>query len=246
MSGNLQGILWLFAYYIISASAIALTGRLLSLPKELIRKSYHIMVSLSIFLLLQLFTTWQMAMLTTTGLFLTAYFVVWGAERLSFLKPLFINRGTKTSEVRKQIIYISITFAFLISLFWGVLGEGWKPYAALGLVAWGCGDAAAAIFGKKFGKKKFSFAWFDKAKTWEGTTAMVIASAVGIFLVLKLMTNLPLVIILISATLLGMGGGIVELVSKKGSDTLTIPISIALLAVPLNLTLIFVWKWFSL
>ena len=82
---------------------------------------------------------------------------------------MFSERG----ELRKQLIYVQLSFALLILIFWGVLGVDWRYVAAVAIMGWGFGDAAAALIGKAFGRRRVFHYLVDLGKTYEGTAAVI-------------------------------------------------------------------------
>lgn len=60
---------------------------------------------------------------------------------------------------------------------------------------------------------------------------MIVASFAGIFITLTLLAGTPWVLSLAASVLLAFTAGGVELVSKKGYDNLTIPLTVAFLSV---------------
>lgn len=60
-------------------------------------------------------------------------------------------------------------FAVVVTICWGFFGD--KNLALVSLYAWGFGDAAAALIGKKFGKHKIKAPMLDGKKSYEGTNS---------------------------------------------------------------------------
>jgi dolichol kinase len=104
---------------------------------------------------------------------------------------------------------------------------------AVAVMAWGFGDAAAALVGKFLGKRTIIHAWVEGAKTHEGSMAMMLAAFVAVFLTLLFLSELSWYISLLVALVVAPISAVVELFSKRGTDTLTIPLATAAVAFPL-------------
>jgi phytol kinase len=95
------------------------------------------------------------------------------------------------------------------------------------VMAWGFGDAAAALVGKAWGRRRIQHRWVDGAKTMEGTGAMYAVSSVAILGSLMAYTALPWYWCLVAAVLIAPICAVVELISHRGIDTITVPYATA-------------------
>ncbi|NLJ79437.1 MAG: phosphatidate cytidylyltransferase [Firmicutes bacterium] len=224
----------LLVYYLVGLVLIPTALKAWSkLPKEVIRKIQHVGYSLSIFILLRLFSTWYMALAGAFLLVILAYPALIFLERTALYKKWFVDRSERGGELRKQLLYVQLSFAILIFLFWGLLGAKWHYTVAVAVMAWGFGDAAAALVGKFFGKRNIIHRWVEGAKTCEGTMAMIVTAFGAIFLTLLLYAGLPWYLSLLVAFLVAPVSGIAELFSRRGTDTLTVPLLTAAVVFPL-------------
>lgn len=203
------------------------------LPDEVIRKIQHVAYSLSVFILLRLFSAWYTAVAAAFLLVLLAYPVLFLIEKTSFYKRLFVDRTEHGGELRKQLICVQLSFAVLIFLFWGLLGVKWRYLVVVAVMAWGFGDAAAALVGKFFGKKSIVHRWIEGVKTLEGTAAMIIIAFIAIFVTLLFCSGLSWPVCLLIAFIVAPVSGMVELFSLRGTDTLTVPLATAAIVFPL-------------
>ena len=236
-SDLLAGVV-LIAYYIVGLVPIPLMLKAWSkVPHEVIRKLQHVTYSLSVFILLRLFSTWYMAVAGAFLLVVLAYPALYLLEKTAIYKKLFVDRKERGGELRKQLLYVQLSFAILIFLFWGLLGANWQYIVAAAVMAWGFGDAAAALVGKFFGKRIIFHRWVDGAKTHEGLAAMMLAALAAVFFTLLFLSDLSWYICLIVSLVVAPICGVVELVSKRGSDPLTIPLAAAAAAFPLVILL---------
>jgi len=231
---DLMGALILLAYYLIVVALMPIMLRYwFGVPKEYIRKIHHVGYSMSIFILLHFFSTWYMAVGAAFLLVLVGYPALLLIEKTSFYQRLFVDRTKGRGELRKQLLYVQLSFALLIFIFWGLLGTSWHFITAVAVMAWGFGDAAAALVGKAIGRRKVINRYIEKAKTLEGTAAMIIAASLALFLTLIFYAGLPWLSSLLISLIAAPVCGIVELFSRKGLDTLTVPITTSLVIFPL-------------
>lgn len=224
---TLGSIIIIMYYLVLGLILPFILTRLLKLPTEWMRKGHHFAHTTTIFLYLYLFDSWQVAIVTILLLTVLFYIALSFLERFSFFTNNIAQR--KDGEFRKSLITGNISIALLIFIFWGVLGEDWKYVGIIGALIWAFGDAAAALVGKSIGRRKITHPWVDSKKTVEGTLAMVIVSGIVLLLSLMFYADLKWYETLLIALLVAPLSAIVELVSKKGSDTLTLPISAGLM-----------------
>jgi len=115
----------LIAYYLVFClllpTALKAWARV---PAELVRKLQHVAYSLSVFLLLRLFSAWYWAIAAAALLVLLAYPCLMALERSPRYRRLFVDRAARGGELRKQLIYVQLSFAVLIAVFWGDWGSG--------------------------------------------------------------------------------------------------------------------------
>ncbi|HWO55999.1 MAG TPA: SEC59/DGK1/VTE5 family protein [bacterium] len=106
-----------------------------------------------------------------------------------------------------------------------ILFSGWLcplvfsvPAAALGMSTIILGDAAAALVGRRWGRHRFE----NGSRSWEGSTAFLLASLIPAFLI----PGLPLWIGLIAAPL----ATVTEAISECVDDNLSVPLVVGLFA----------------
>ena len=192
MPNDLLAAVILMAYYLVFLLLLPTLLKVwLKLPTELVRKIQHVAYSLSIFLLLELFSTWYLAIAAAFLLVLIAYPVLILVEKSSWYKRTFVDRAVRGGELRKQLIYVQLSFAVLIFIFWGLLGSSWYYIVAVAVMAWGFGDAAAALVGKAFGRRRVLNILMDGGKTYEGTGAMMLFAGLAAFLTLLFYAGQP-------------------------------------------------------
>ncbi len=113
-------------------------------------------------------------------------------------------------------VYFPISLLILVALTFGVLEN---PFiGAVGILVMGYGDGLAAVIGKAYGKHKLAF-----GKSIEGSITMFVASFIVVFLI-SLFTQ-SIAISLILALGVSALATIVELITPKGIDNLSVPLS---------------------
>ena len=116
-------------------------------------------------------------------------------------------------------------FFVLICVCWGWLGQKYLVIASV--IAWGFGDAAAALVGKRFGKNYIQGRMVEGRKSLEGTLAMFVAAFFSVLAVLAINVSMSWSGYLLIACITAAVSAFVELFTKNGMDTLTCPFSAA-------------------
>lgn len=144
-------------------------------------------------------------------------------ENLGFYKSLFVEKAKH--EVITSFVLLFGLIAVLFTVFWGIFGDSHEYIAVAAIMAWGPGDGMAAIVGKNYGKHKISGKWIEGMKSLEGSIAMAVTSFVCTLPVLLFMSNLSWYISVIFAIVIAPIASLTELFTKKGLDTITVPIA---------------------
>lgn len=200
--------------------------RAFKLSFEVVRKMYHLVMVLSFIPLMELFSSWYVAALAAIGFAVIVYPILALVENSSLFKRIAVER--EEGEFKRSMIVSQVTYVLLISVFWGLLGPEWRYVAVVAVMAWGFGDAAAALVGKKYGRNRIIHPRIDGPKTMEGTEAMWITAGLAVFLTLLIYAGQPWLMSLAAALLVAPVCALVELFTQKGLDTLTVPVSASL------------------
>lgn len=222
----MSGFFVFIAYYIIGASLLLLIHKVFSIPRELFRKMLHMVCVLSIFVLLYAFDTWYWAACSALLFALLIYPVIGFLERYPRFMEILVER--KSGEIRSSLMLVFFMMALMIAVFWGIFGPGRKVVIAAAVMAWGLGDAAAALVGKALGKHPIHHPRVEGPKTLEGTLAMGIVSACAVFITLLCYGILPWYFSFIVACLVAPICALTELYSRNGIDTFTVPLAAGL------------------
>jgi len=226
LHNDLIGVGLYIGFIIILGLPTVLLKVYFNVPFELMRKMYHLVITLSIFPLMMLFSTWYMAVLAAFTLVLIAYPLLKLVENSSIYKRIAVER--EYGEFKRSLIIVQASIALMIFVFWGLLGEEWKYVAVVAVMAWGFGDAAAALVGKNFGRRRILHPRIEGTKTLEGTHAMFVTAGLAIFFTFLIYVGQPWYVSLLVALVVAPVSAIVELFSNRGMDTLTVPISTGL------------------
>lgn len=182
---------------------------------EFTRKIVHITVGVWIIPTLLLFTKWHWAAL------LPAVAIVGNSLSLRYNLLRGIERGVKTDF---GTVLFPISFVICLALFF----PSRHPEAAgVGIIIMALGDAAAAIFGKAYGRHKYSF--LGAKKSFEGSAAMFVVSAAAAFVTMLVFgVSAPLAATV--AVCCAAVGTVLEAAGRWGLDNFTVPVACAALA----------------
>lgn len=225
----LHGFGILCGYFLVCASSALLLRHFVRIPSEVFRKLLHIILLCSLFVWIYVFQTWWIASLTALVFVAIIYPLLSLAEKLNCYSELLTER--KSGEIKRSLILVFSMFAALNSICWGWLGKRWLVLACI--CAWGFGDAAAALIGKKYGRHYLEGKLIEGRKSIEGTFAMFTVSFVSVFIVLLIKGNVAWHISLIIAALAAAASAVVELYTRNGMDTITCPFAAAAVILPL-------------
>lgn len=230
--GDLIGSVALLIYYLVIVVSVPTLFKILGAPTEVVRKLQHVGYAMSIFLMLRLFSAWYYALLGAGLLVALAYPVLKMFEGSKVYSLMLVDRTKQGGELRMQLLLVQLTFAALIVLFWGLHGVRFRYLAAVAVMAWGFGDAAAALVGKYFGRHHVNNRFVDEAKTFEGSGAMLITAVAAVFLTMYYYGGSSLLSSLIVALVAAPVASLTELFSRRGIDTVTVPLAVSLVILP--------------
>ena len=124
--------------------------------------------------------------------------------------------------------FYAASIAALFALFWR---PGLHAYAAIGVLVMTWGDALAALIGRRWGRRKYVVAGITKS--WEGSLTMWLVSSTAIAAVFSTsslwLQGEPLGwgLVAIGAIALGALSAILEMLSWRGLDNITVPLASA-------------------
>ena len=222
------------AFIVLLAASLILVRFTTKVPDYIFRKLLHVVAFTSILPLVLSTEIWWIAAAVEVLFLLLVIIALHFFEHFSFYKSLFVEKAKH--EVIRSFVALFGLMTVMIAVFWGIFGRE-HLYIAIGaIMAWGPGDAAAAIIGKNFGKHKLHGRYIEGIKSVEGSIGMAVTSFVCLLPVLLTMSSLPWSVSLLFALITAPIASLTELFTKGGWDTISVPIVSSLV---LCLTMIF-------
>jgi len=222
------------AFIVLLAASLILVRFTTKVPDYIFRKLLHVVAFTSILPLVLSTEIWWIAAAVEVLFLLLVIIALHFFEHFSFYKSLFVEKAKH--EVIRSFVALFGLMTVMIAVFWGIFGRE-HLYIAIGaIMAWGPGDAAAAIIGKNFGKHKLQGRYIEGIKSVEGSIGMAVTSFVCLLPVLLTMSSLPRPVSLLFALITAPIASLTELFTKGGWDTISVPIVSSLV---LCLTMIF-------
>lgn len=220
-------VLGIYVGYIVTLAVILIIVRFTTkVPDYIFRKLLHIVAFTSIIPLAYSTNVWWIAVAVEIFFLILVIAALGGFEKFSFYKKLFVEKAEH--EVIVSFITLFSLMALMLAVFWGGLGAEHEYIAVAAIMAWGPGDAVAAIVGKKLGKHKLQGKMIEGVKSVEGSIGMAITSFICVLPLLLLMSHHPWYISLAFSFAIAPIASLTELFTKKGWDTITVPIVSAL------------------
>lgn len=229
MNEFLSGTGYLLIYFIVLASLAVVLRLLTRVPDEVFRKLLHGILLGSLLVWVLAFKTWWISVLSVVVFETAVYPILMVAERIKGYSRLLTER--KSGELKRSLLIVFTMFAVVLSVCWGWLGD--KLLVLASVYAWGFGDAAAALVGKRFGKHPLEGKHIEGRKSVEGTVAMFLVSLVSVFVILLLRGGLNWLPVLLVAVVTAGVSATVELFSMRGNDTIFCPLAAMAVMLPL-------------
>lgn len=230
--GKVLGIY--LAFIVVFASALLVVRYTTRIKDYIFRKLLHIVAFTSILPLVFSTDIWWIAVAVEILFLIVVIIALHLLENFPFYKGLFVEKAKH--EVIVSFISLFGLITVLIAVFWGIFGREHLYIAVGAIMAWGPGDAVAAIVGKIYGRHKLQGKRIEGVKSVEGSGGMAITSFVCLLLVLLSMSGLSRGVALVAALVVAPVAALTELYTKGGRDTITVPIVSALL---LSVTMMF-------
>ena len=206
------------------AGLIVLFIRFVLKPEDYVyRKVLHICAVSTILCFILPASTWWISVLDILTILFLINVTLLILERTKLYPMLFVDKSHH--EILKMINVYYIIMAAMVALFFGGFGNSNKYLVVAAILAWGVGDAAAAIIGHKIGKSKYKTSFFDNSKSIEGTLAMLISSFLITVLVLALTMDYPINQILVESLVISIVLSLIEATTKNGLDNVFCPIA---------------------
>ncbi|OUL30595.1 phosphatidate cytidylyltransferase [Nostoc sp. 106C] len=197
-------------------------GRLFHVKPNLTRKIIHVGAGMWVFGVLLLFKHWEIGIVPFASFIAVNY----------LLYRYRVIAAMDTDDSSPGTVYFAISVTLLFGLLWRPSGPvDSVPIAVAGVMAMTWGDALAALIGRRFGKHKYQVG--NSVRSWEGSSAMFLASTTAIFFVLLLLPGSslsPLAVsygvdrAMLAAVVSGALATLAEGVSPHGTDNLSVPL----------------------
>ena len=220
----------LIGYFVACALTAIVIRHLVRIPEEVFRKTLHLILLGYLPVFLYSFEYWWMAAGASLLFAVLVYPALAVAERLDGYSELLTERAE--GEVKNSLLLVFGMYSLMIAISWGWLGEQWLALASI--YAWGFGDAAAALIGKKFGKHHLEGGTIEGRKSVEGTVAMFVVSFATVLIVLAANASLVPVGYFGIPLLAAAATSATELFTPGGNDTVTCPVVAAAVIFPLT------------
>lgn len=210
------------AYIILAASSLVILRYTTKVPDYIFRKLLHIVAFTSILPAILWADYWQQAVAVKVLFLIVIIIGLTSIERRPFYKSLFVEKGKH--EVLTSFIMLFSLMAVLIAVFWGGFGDAYRYVPVAAIMAWGPGDGAAAICGRLFGRHRLQGRMIEGVKSVEGSVAMAMTSFCCTLPVLLTLSPLSPVVCVAVALVIAPIASLTELFTKRGLDTITVPI----------------------
>ena len=222
---RLSGVYW--AFIIAFAACLLLLHAVIRIPDYIFRKMLHVVAFTSILPLVFGTESWAAAVLAELIFLVVIIVALHFFERFPFYSKLLIEKGKH--EIITSFIILFGMMTAMLAVFWGVMGGEYRYIIVASIMAWGPGDAAAAIVGRNFGRHKLQGRFIEGVKSVEGSVAMGAVSFVCTLASLLLLSPFSIPAALLISLIAAPVSALVELYTKRGADTVTVPIAASLL-----------------
>lgn len=229
MQQILQGTGSIILYFVIAAGSAIGSRFLIKIPNELFRKILHCILLGSLLMFTFAYGEWWISALAAVIFEIIVYPLLIVLERFKNFSEITTER--KKGELKSSLLLVFTMYAVVVTICWGWLGDKYLALAAI--YAWGFGDAAAALVGKKFGKHKIKWKITDGKKSIEGSLSMFVVSFISVMIILSYRGGLSVVAIIVTSFVTAVVSTLTELCSKDGNDTVICPMSAMVVLVPL-------------
>ena len=188
-------------------------------PKFVFRKLLHVVAFGCTTGMILSAESWQAASLASVIVAAVVFPILQLLEKEPWYAGLFVQKSP--GEVKRSLLMLFLAFAVLTAVSWGVFHA--PQIGAAAILMWGIGDAAAALVGIPFGKHKIKVRLTGGKKSFEGSAAMLAASAVCGFLFLYFYGKMNIAGAALLSAAGSLAGTVTELFSPGEYDTVTVP-----------------------
>ena len=197
----------------IAVALVRLLGRRYDWDPEVSRKAVHIAIGVyALFLPLLFDTAWPVVLLILIALALMLYLRTPASRTQGLGATIHAVERRSFGDIW---LALAIGFVFLRA------GDSYILYA-LPIAVIALSDAAAALTGSAYGRKRFAIE--EGVKSWEGVAAFFAVTLILAMIMLLLLTDVPRLNVVVLALVIAAFAATVEAVSWRGLDNLFVPI----------------------
>ena len=219
MKTGLQGLFCIIGAYSLCFLSILIIRKAVPISPELSRKFLHFSTIIVLTVWLYAFADWRIAEITMALFAVVAHPVLLLMRKWPATSSLSeVSSERSAGELHKSLGASCLMFMLIAGVCWGWFGD--RNLALASIFAWGPGDAAAALIGKRYGKIKIGKA---QNKSLEGTFAMLGLSWASVFVILSWNDTFSPWQALLISILTAVVTTVVELMTHNGLDTLFCP-----------------------
>jgi len=214
---NDLALVFLSLIFVLSALLVSVfLRRKVMVSSDKIRKAAHVLTGAWAFLWLFFSSRWA-AVFVCLAVTLGAIIVAVVSKRSKAVNKI-VTTFTGGDEVFIGLIFHAISLSLITFFLWNQKAVGTGAILALTL-----GDGMAGIVGGKFGRHTYQF-FRAKRKSLEGSLACFLFSFSGIFFGLALVEKIPLSPLVLASLSAAGAVTIIEAVSPRHTDNLTVPL----------------------
>ena len=226
----LGGSLRVIGYAVIFAGSAFVLRLLVRIPDELFRKLLHCIALGALIPFVFAFEHWYCSALSIIIIAVLLFPALILAGKIPGFSSFISER--KSGEMKYSMLLFFSSYVIAITVCWGLLKDRYLVLASV--YAWGFGDAAAALIGKRFGKVKIPFPHADHNKSIAGTNAMFFTSFVVTAVILYLRGGMSPVGYVAVPFFTAIAAALSELYTPDGFDTITCPMAAMLVLILLT------------
>lgn len=222
---RLSGIYW--TYIIVFALVLLALHALIRIPDYIFRKMLHVVAFTSILPLVRCTENWIAAVVAELIFLAVIIAALHVLEKFPLYSRLLVEKGKH--EVITSFVLLFGLLTLMLAVCWGVYGAEYRYIIVASIMAWGPGDAMAAIVGRNCGRHKLQGKRIEGVKSVEGTAAMLVTSFICTAAALMWMSPYPAGMCIAVAMAIAPAAAATELFTKHGLDTVTVPVAAGLL-----------------